>query len=242
MTEVTLATACLLCGGPVSKRNISGFCHQSPQCKHMSLREADKRYRDAHPEKAAEKWVRYGPGYKERRAELDRARHEERRSYEEKLAAVQAFKTDPANSERVREYNRRGRQRYMARADRPCLSPDGCAVYAQVGSKFCAGHARAEASRFYHRTAAERRTALAEAQSWICPWCSGYLPPSLARTHVDHIIPRASGVVIEERWNFQILHGRCNQEKKDKITPQATALAAAHGITLPLTSFTGTRP
>ncbi len=240
MTEVTLAAACKLCGGPVSKKNTSGFCRKNPECKRESQRVADARYQASHPGKAAEKWAAYGPGYKERRAELDRKRYGERRrapkgegrSYEEKLAAVQAFKTDPANAERVREYNRRGRQKYMARSDRPCLSADGCTEHARVGSKFCAGHARVEASLFYYRTAESRRQALAERQDWTCPWCREYLPPSLSRTHVDHVIPRASGIVIEEDWNFQLLHGRCNQQKSDRITPQAVALAAEHGLVL----------
>jgi len=73
---------------------------------------------------------------------------------------------------------------------------------------------------------------MARDQAWVCPWCSGQLPPSLTRTHVDHIIPRASGLVIEEAWNLQLLHGRCNQEKSDKITIRAIILAAEHGLTL----------
>lgn len=120
----------------------------------------------------------------------------------------------------------------MARDDRPCLFPDSCDTHAKVGSKFCAEHARVESNRHYHRTAAERKQQLAERQAWLCPWCNEYLPPSLSGTHVDHIIPRASGLVIEDEWNLQLLHGRCNQQKADRITPQAIELAAEHGLVL----------
>lgn len=233
MSEPTPVPAvCQLCGGPVSKRNTSGFCHQTPECKRKSLAAANDRYHEKHPEKRSERWAAYTGSYKGRRAALDAERRKDPEFRERVRLAVQEFKTDPANAERVREYNRRGHQRYMARSDRPCLFPDGCGEHAKVGSKFCAEHQRTEANRHYHRTAAERKAAMAEAQSWICPWCSGYLPPSLARTHVDHIIPRASGFVIEEDWNFQLLHARCNQAKSDRITPQAIALAAEHGLAL----------
>ena len=77
----------------------------------------------------------------------------------------------------------------------------------------------------------KRKVRVAERQQWICPWCMDYLPPSLARTHVDHIIPRAI-MPIEEEWNLQLLHARCNQEKSDRITPQAIALAAEHSLSL----------
>lgn len=232
MTEVTLAVACLLCGGPVSKKNTSGFCNQTPECKRNSQRIANERYHAAHPERAAQRWATYKESYKDRRRQLDKDRLSDAEVKAKRAAAVQKFKTDPANAERVREYNRRGRQKYMSRADRPCLSPDGCTVFAKVGSKFCTEHARAEASLFYYRTAEQRRRSLAEIQRWLCPWCQDYLPPSLARTHVDHIIPRSLGLAIEEDWNLQILHGRCNQQKADRITPQAIALAADHGLVL----------
>lgn len=224
---------CSVCGGPVkSKRNTSGICNSSVECRRAAQRVADRRYQEAHPEKAAEKWAAYGPGYKERRAELDQKRLRDPEIRARRAAATQDFKTRPENAERVREYNRQGRHRYMARSDRTCLSPDKCSAYAKVGSKFCPEHQRIEARRHYHRTTAERKQQLAEGQSWICPWCSEYLPPSLARTHVDHIIPKASGLVIEERWNLQLLHSRCNQEKSDRITTQAIALAALHGLSL----------
>jgi 5-methylcytosine-specific restriction endonuclease McrA len=238
MNEPTLPAACQGCGGPVSKRNTSGFCHRTPECKRKAQAVADARWYAAHPDAAAARWAAYGPGYKARRAELDSARHlsSKRRgpgkSYEEKLAAVQEFKTRPENTERVREYNRRGRQRYMARTDRPCLYPAGCEQHAEAGLKYCRPHHNEEAMRHYRQRASRIKVRLAGAQEWACPWCGQALPLTPAGTHVDHIIPRASGLVIEEEWNLQLLHGRCNQEKSDKITPQAIELAAEHGLTL----------
>lgn len=124
------------------------------------------------------------------------------------------------------------RQRYLARTDRRCLFPAGCDLYAEAGLKYCRPHHNAESNRRYRQKAGTLKQRLAEAQKWICTWCQGVLPVSPSRAHVDHIIPRASGLVIEEEWNYQLLHGRCNQEKSGKITSQAIALAAEHGLTL----------
>lgn len=73
---------------------------------------------------------------------------------------------------------------------------------------------------------------LADRQEMICPWCEQSLPLDLSRVDIDHIIPIASGVVIHETWNLQALHRSCNCSKRDKITPQAVALAVEHGLTL----------
>jgi len=67
----------------------------------------------------------------------------------------------------------------------------------------------------------------------VCSWCHDPFPADLSGTHFDHIIPRASGVVIEDDWNIQLLHAICNIVKRDRITPQALSLAAEHGITIP---------
>jgi 5-methylcytosine-specific restriction endonuclease McrA len=232
MDDATSARSCTQCGGPVSKKNISGFCSRSPECARERQRVIQRRWYEAHRDQVAEKWAAYSPGYKERRAELDAQRRQDLEFRKRQMAAVQAFKTDPANAERVREYNRRGRQKYMARDDRPCLNPGGCSDHARIGSIYCREHGQIAASHAYYRTAAGRKWLLAERQEWVCPWCKEYLPPTLDRTHVDHIIPRASGLVIEEEWNFQLLHARCNQQKSGKVTPQAVALAAEHGLIL----------
>jgi 5-methylcytosine-specific restriction endonuclease McrA len=101
-----------------------------------------------------------------------------------------------------------------------------------AGSKFCREHQNSEARRRAQRK--RRRTArrLAVVQGWTCTWCERTLPEDLAGIHIDHIIPKASGFVIEDEWNLQVLHDVCNLSKSDRITPQALALAAEHGITL----------
>lgn len=232
MSEPISPAACQLCGGPVSKKNTSGFCNRNPGCKRKGQLIANARYRAAHPELAAEKWAVYGPGYKERRAELDANRRKDPEFRDRARKAVQEYKSRPENADRVREYNRRGRLRYLARIDRLCLYPTGCDQYAPTGLIYCRPHHNTISLHRYHRTAAHFKLYLAGTQEWTCPWCCKLLPPSLAHTHVDHIIPRASGLVIEEEWNLQLLHGRCNQQKSDKITPQAITLAAEHGLPL----------
>lgn len=67
----------------------------------------------------------------------------------------------------------------------------------------------------------------------MCSWCNLPIDP-VSKTDIDHIIPKACGVVIEEDWNLQLLHRSCNRSKKDTITDQALTLAADHGIELVL--------
>ena len=134
-----------------------------------------------------------------------------------------------ANPEGARET----RRQYRSRPDRPCrYAKSGCSEFAEVGLLCCRKHQRADAKRHLERKRADLTGKLAVAQDWICPWCSKPLPEDLADVHIDHIIPKASGVVIEAEWNLQVLHQRCNRVKFAKITPQALALAAAHGINL----------
>lgn len=71
----------------------------------------------------------------------------------------------------------------------------------------------------------------AEAQGWVCAWCDLDLPHALSAAHLDHIIPVARGGP-SESWNFQALHDACNMDKRDKLTPRALELAAAHGVEL----------
>lgn len=75
------------------------------------------------------------------------------------------------------------------------------------------------------------RRNLAAAYDWKCSWYGALLPEDLRGTHVDHVIPVSLGGPDEE-WNLQLLHDRCNSVKHDKITPQAVALAATHGVEL----------
>jgi len=99
-------------------------------------------------------------------------------------------------------------------------------------SWYCTEHASAANKRHKknHRSALVQL--LGERQEWICFWCDLELPDDLADVEVDHIIPKASGLVIEDDWNLQLLHGRCNVEKFSRITAQAVALAAEHGLQL----------
>lgn len=77
------------------------------------------------------------------------------------------------------------------------------------------------------------RQALAEAQGYVCPWCSLPFPEDLSGTAKDHIIPRSRGGP-SVPWNYQILHFKCNGPggKWHRLTPEAEALAAKHGVTL----------
>ena len=79
-------------------------------------------------------------------------------------------------------------------------------------------------------TSVERQE-LAAWNGWICAWCWSPLPAALTGAEADHIIPRAVGGP-HDAWNRQILHGRCNQEKKAALTPEARALAKTHGLAL----------
>lgn len=76
---------------------------------------------------------------------------------------------------------------------------------------------------------ARRRERLAAAQGGVCPHCEQPLPADLARTEIDHIIPRACGGP-DVAWNYQLLHLLCNKNKRVVVTEQARALAAEHGV------------
>ena len=223
---------CQLCSGPISKRNTSGYCSQNPECKRKAQAVADARWHAAHPERSAARTRAWSLKNPERRRAINAKADSDPARHARKLLGNKRWKADPANADRVREYNRRGRQNYLARADRPCLFPGGCSQRAEVGLKYCRPHTNAENRRLYRQRAGRLKSRLAKAQEWQCPWCGEPLPSSLSGTHVDHIIPRSSGLVIEDEWNLQLLHRACNMAKFDKVTPQAIALAAAHGLVL----------
>jgi hypothetical protein len=77
------------------------------------------------------------------------------------------------------------------------------------------------------------RKRLAAGQGGICPWCKLPLPDDCADTTLDHIIPRSRGGP-DKSWNRQVLHAKCNGPagKGSKLTAEAIALAAEHGIVL----------
>ena len=134
-----------------------------------------------------------------------------------------------ANPEGIRET----RRQHRARLDRPCrYAKAGCTEFAAAGLLCCRTHQLAESRRHRDRERAKFYPKLAVAQDWICPWCDELLPDDLTGVEIDHIIPKASGFIIEDEWNLQALHAFCNRSKSDKVTPRALALAAEHGITL----------
>lgn len=76
-----------------------------------------------------------------------------------------------------------------------------------------------------------RASRLAGRQDWNCPECEERLPQDLRFTHEDHIIPRSRGGP-DADWNFQLLHGECNERKREHLTPAAIVLAAEHGVVI----------
>lgn len=125
------------------------------------------------------------------------------------------------------------KRRYMQRADRPCrYVKAGCIEFALINDVCCREHRKSDRRRHKERKRTRLIAKLATAQDWICPWCDLPLPEDLAGVHIDHIIPKASGFIIEDEWNLQALHHPCNARKFDMIIPQALALAAEHGIPL----------
>ena len=128
---------------------------------------------------------------------------------------------------------RETRRQRLARLDRPCrYAKAGCTEFAAAGLHCCRRHQRADNKRRWARQRAKLNRKLALVQDWICPWCDKPLPDDLTDVDLDHIIPKAAGIIIEDEWNLQVLHLACNRSKYARITPQALALAAEHGITL----------
>ena len=76
-----------------------------------------------------------------------------------------------------------------------------------------------------------RRARLAKAQDGMCPECELPLPEDLTETEIDHIIPRVRGGP-EDAWNKRLVHFMCNRSKRFKLTDEAVALAAEHGVAL----------
>jgi hypothetical protein len=73
-------------------------------------------------------------------------------------------------------------------------------------------------------------------QGGICPWCGEPLPGDLntakpgATVAVDHIIPPTRGGPVHAEWNTQLVHGKCNASKGNRVTAPALALAAEHDV------------
>jgi hypothetical protein len=68
-------------------------------------------------------------------------------------------------------------------------------------------------------------------QGGICPWCSQPLGRDFTVLEADHIIPKCRGGP-HKIWNRQLLHMSCNRRKSYRLTDEARALAAEHGVIL----------
>lgn len=76
-----------------------------------------------------------------------------------------------------------------------------------------------------------QRARLAKTQGGICPECKMPLPDDLAKTEVDHVIPRVRGGP-DRVWNRRLVHFSCNRSKRFTLTDEAIALAAEHAVIL----------
>lgn len=159
----------------------------------------------------------------------DKRRQSSRRHYEvnreEILAKMrEAREADP-------ELFRERYRKWQARTDRPCrmAKAEGCTEFAEPGREHCRKHHNIYFAAYMRRRSARVRLRVAARQNGTCPWCGVLL--DLVEAEWDHIIPR-SVIAIEEEWNWQLLHGPCNQAKAARLTPEAVALAAEHGIDL----------
>ena len=79
------------------------------------------------------------------------------------------------------------------------------------------------------------RIMLAKRQGWKCTRCGQPIMPEdigAGRTHKDQVIPISAGGPREE-WNIDLLHDRCNESKRARMTRRAYALAAEHRVPVP---------
>jgi HNH endonuclease len=124
---------------------------------------------------------------------------------------------------------RAGQRAWRQRKDRPC-SIDGCGNFARTSTAYCADCENERTSNRRRQQRAGMRERLFEKQKGLCPppeWGGCGLPMSLSgNVQVDHIYPTARGGSDEE-WNKQLMHGFCNQSKRDKIVPALRRKAAA---------------
>lgn len=215
----TAYVACSLCSGPLRSDSKYGVCSRNQDCqKALWALRASARAEQRRIEWNA--WYQANKTHRNEYQSLDRAAHPEK--YRER--------------EKRRTYNpgvrARARAKYLSRTDRACrYARAGCQEFAIPGGQACPVHHLEDNRR--HRLAweARKREFLGERQSWVCPWCEGPITAE-SKTDIDHIIPKACGIVIEEDWNLQLLHASCNRSKRERITAQAVALAAEHGIEL----------
>lgn len=240
---------------PENRDRVLEYSRKYRQANPEQEAERHRRYTAENREQDLERKRRYRTENQEITQEYERRpeRRQRKREIARRYAAI------PENRERHREYGRRYRaetrdrtierrreiraahperhraanRRYFQREDRPCADKsDQCSSeFAIRSSIFCRAHKNADSARRHKRRRDKTLRRHAEAQGWICTWCGLRLPDDLSNAHLDHIIPRAV-LVIEDDWNFDALHGKCNLEKWDRLTERAVALAAKHGIDL----------
>lgn len=198
---------CEICGQPT--RSAYSVCGRTEACK----REQDLRHGRATAEETNRRLREWGAANPEAYREKHRLSSQRYRA---------------AHPETNRETQRKVQHRYLQRTDRTCRYAH-CTKHAIPSRYECTTHtAAADTARRERETL---RTKLATDQGHICPWCNEELPPRLADTHIDHIIPIAHGGPDEE-WNYQLLHKYCNLAKRHTLTPKAIRLATEHGINL----------
>ena len=220
----TQYSPCEVCGTPT--RSKYGVCQKPGPCK----REFNRRQYVANAEADNARRRRNAAANPER----ERARRRRHYLANKEAVVAQNERWRKANPERSREITRRANQKFRQRPDRPCIyAKVGCTEFALPGAPVCGEHARSENNLRKSRKRRRLQERLAKKQNGLCGWCYKPLPEDLAGAEVDHIIPKASGIVIEEEWNLALLHKACNGgRKRDKITKLAIKLAEAHGIVL----------
>lgn len=218
--QASALVPCKVCGQPTASRY--GVCTRTAGCRREAGRAKDRRYDARHP--GARRRASREAARRSRAAKPKAPPPSPEEQAETKRQADLRWRA--ANRDAVREKDRK----YLLRPGRPCRrAKAGCTEYALIGQRACAEHRKAADAQ----ASARRRTKLATAQAWACTWCSTSLSADLSRTQVDHVIPVSRGGP-DEQWNLQLLHDSCNRAKRDKLTPQALALAAERGISIPI--------
>lgn len=207
----TPAAPCEVCGASM-RWSKSGVCSRTAACRREAVRRSRLAHLDTRRADDRNRWANLTADQRESERKADRAR----------------YAADPS-------IKRASAIRWLQRTDRPCKhAAEGCAKLALAGSHYCREHHRADVKLKRERRQVKLKTRLAERQGGLCPWCEEELPDDLDAVHVDHVIPKASGVIIEDDWNLRVLHARCNIVKGHKLTAAAIALAVGRGVNLPL--------
>jgi 5-methylcytosine-specific restriction endonuclease McrA len=206
---------CEMCGGPLRADSQNPFCLRNLECRnaHDRARRPDRRaFVDCE--------VCGKPTTSQLRVCGRTLACNRERVRRQRLADIPAARKKAAAKQRA----------YKRRPDRACryARSRGCTEYALPGQSTCGVHYAEDARRYQARRRARLNRKLAARQNWLCPWCGGGLPADLADTHQDHVWPLARGGP-DEDWNLQLVHGRCNHIKGDRLTAEAIALAAQHG-------------